>query len=407
MLLTLALRNLWRNRRRSLLTLSAMVVSSALLILALGVFSGMFADMLASGTEQYHGHMVISARGYQEDRDLFRTFAPSDINLQTLEARPEILAAAPRLRSFGLISHRTQSEPAELLGIDPGREARVTTLSQKLQKGEPLHAEDQTGALIGSGLARKLGIDIGGELVILTQAADGSIGNDLLTVRGIFASGDRHQDNALVLVQLGWLRQLLVLPNAQHEIALRLGEPLLAAPLADTLATSLPAGFEVLDWGDLLPQMRDAIAAYDVSRLIMVGVLYLATGLGILNTFFMSVLERIREFGLLMSLGVRPWQIRLLVLTEALLMGLFSLLIGVSSGLLLTWYMAQVGVDLSDYISPISYAGGTILPRLHAVFIFDNFFIPALLLLLISLLAAFLPANRAAKLHPATALREG
>jgi len=407
MLLTLALRNLWRNRRRSLLTLSAMVVSSALLILALGVFSGMFADMLASGTEQYHGHMVISARGYQEDRDLFRTFAPSDINLQTLEARPEILAAAPRLRSFGLISHRTQSEPAELLGIDPGREARVTTLSQKLQKGEPLHAEDRTGALIGSGLARKLGIDIGGELVILTQAADGSIGNDLLTVRGIFASGDRHQDNALVLVQLDWLRQLLVLPNAQHEIALRLGEPLLAAPLADTLATSLPAGFEVLDWGDLLPQMRDAIAAYDVSRLIMVGVLYLATGLGILNTFFMSVLERIREFGLLMSLGVRPWQIRLLVLTEALLMGLFSLLIGVSSGLLLTWYMAQVGVDLSDYISPISYAGGTILPRLHAVFDFDNFFIPALLLLLISLLAAFLPANRAAKLHPATALREG
>ena len=407
MLLTLALRNLWRNRRRSLLTLSAMVVSSALLILALGVFSGMFADMLASGTEQYHGHMVISARGYQEDRDLFRTFAPSDINLQTLEARPEILAAAPRLRSFGLISHRTQSEPAELLGIDPGREARVTTLSQKLQKGEPLHAEDRTGALIGSGLARKLGIDIGGELVILTQAADGSIGNDLLTVRGIFASGDRHQDNALVLVQLDWLRQLLVLPNAQHEIALRLGEPLLAAPLADTLATSLPAGFEVLDWGDLLPQMRDAIAAYDVSRLIMVGVLYLATGLGILNTFFMSVLERIREFGLLMSLGVRPWQIRLLVLTEALLMGLFSLLIGVSSGLLLTLYMAQIGVDLSDYISPISYAGGTILPRLHAVFDFDNFFIPALLLLLISLLAAFLPANRAAKLHPATALREG
>jgi ABC-type lipoprotein release transport system permease subunit len=406
MLLTLALRNLWRNRRRSLLTLSAMVVSSALLILALGVFSGMFADMLASGTEQYHGHIVISARGYQEDRDLFRVFATPDIELQTLEARPEILAAAPRLRSFGLVSHRAQSEPAELLGIDVRREARVTTLSEKLQAGSPLRAGDRDGALIGSGLARKLGIDVGGELVILTQAADGSIGNDLLKVRGIFSSGDRHQDNALVLVQLDWLRRLLVLPDAIHEIALRVREPLLAAPLADQLAATLPANFEVLDWGDLLPQMRDAIAAYDVSRLIMVGVLYLATGLGILNTFFMSVLERTREFGLLMALGIRPWQIRLLVLSESLLLGVISLAIGLSSGLLLSLYMARIGIDLSDYISPISYAGGTILPRLHAVIDFDNFFIPSLLLLLISLLAAFLPANRAAKLRPAKALRE-
>lgn len=406
MLLTLALRNLWRNRRRTRLTLTAMVVSSALLILALGVFSGMFADMLASGTEQYYGHIVISARGYQEDRDLFRAFVTADIKRQSLEAHPEILAAAPRLRSFGLISHRAQSEPAELLGIDAESEARVTTLSKKLQAGFPLRAEDSTGALIGSGLARKLGIDVGGELVILTQAADGSIGNDLLSVRGIFSTGDRHQDNALVLVQLDWLRRLLVLPEAIHEMALRVREPLLAAPLADQLAATLPAQFEVLDWGDLLPQMRDAIAAYDVSRLIMVGVLYLATGLGILNTFFMSVLERTREFGLLMALGVRPWQIRLLVLSESLLLGLFSLFIGAGSGLILSLYMARFGIDLSDYISPISYAGGTILPRLHAVLDFDNFFIPSLLLLLISLLAAFLPANRAAKLRPATALRE-
>ncbi len=406
MLLTMALRNLWRNRRRSLLTLSAMVVSSSLLILSLGVFSGMFADMLASATEQYHGHIVISGQSYQEDRDLFTHFPASSTMLEDLKRHPRVLAASPRVRSFGLISHQANSQPSELLGIDPEREAGVTTLSDKLIEGVPLSDAVPAGVLIGSGLAKKLEVGIGAELVVLTQAADGSIGNDLLEVRGIFSTGDSRHDNGLALVQIAWLRNLLALPEVNHEIALRVSEPLMAAQTADALETQLAPDLEILDWGDLLPQMRDAIAAYDVSRLIMVGILYLATGLGILNTFFMSVLERTREFGVLMGMGVRPWRIRLLVLTESLFLGLLALAAGVILALLMTVYMAKVGIDLSGSISPITYAGGTILPRLHAVLDFDNFFVPAILLLVVSLLAGFLPANRAARLRPVEALRE-
>jgi len=406
MLLTLALRNLWRNRRRSLLTLSAMVVSSSLLILCLGVFSGMFADMLASATEQYHGHIVISGKGYQEDRDLYTNFPANGNLLQTIEAGPQVIAAAPRVRSFGLISHRSDSQPAELLGIVPTREQQVTTLTSHLVAGEPLDDTRRGDALIGSGLARKLGVEVGGELVVLTQASDGSIGNDLLNVRGIFTTGDLRHDNGLVLVQIDWLRNLLVLPEVDHEIAVRVAEPLQAAQTADRLSANLDDGYEVLDWGDLLPQMREAIASYGVSRFIMVTILYLATGLGILNTFFMSVLERTREFGVLMALGVRPWRIRLLVLAESLFMGVIALSFGLLLALLMTLYMNLVGIDLSGAISPISYAGGTILPRLHAVLVFENFSVPAVLLLAVSLLAGFLPANRAAKLRPVEALRE-
>jgi len=406
MLLTLALRNLWRNRRRSLLTLSAMVVSSSLLILALGVFSGMFSDMLASATEQYHGHIVISGQDYQEDRDLYTTFPADTQILHKVESQPQVVAAAPRVRSFGLISHADASQPGELLGIVPEREERVTTLTRHLVAGTAFTSEQTRGALIGTGLARKLGVSTGDELVVLTQASDGSIGNDLLTIRGIFSTGDTRHDNGLVLVHIDWLRTLLALPDVDHEIAVRVAEPLLADQTADLLAALLDADYEVLDWGDLLPQMREAIAAYDVSRLIMVSILYLATGLGILNTFFMSVLERTREFGVLMALGVRPWRIRLLVLAESLFMGLIALACGIMLALLMTLYMSTVGIDLSGTISPISYAGGTILPRLHAVLVFDNFFVPAILLLAISLLAGFLPANRAAKLRPVEALRE-
>jgi ABC-type antimicrobial peptide transport system permease subunit len=152
--------------------------------------------------------------------------------------------------------------------------------------------------------------------------------------------------------------------------------------------------------------MREVIAAYGVSRMIIVTILYLATGLGILNTFFMSVMERTREFGILMAQGMRPMAIRGLVLLETLLLGCMALAIGLFCGSLMTLYMQQVGIDLTAYITPITYAGGTILPRLHAVFEADNFLVPAGMLLLISLVAGFLPANRAARLDPVVAVRE-
>lgn len=404
MLWQLALRNIWRNRRRTLLTLSAMVVSSALLILCLGVFSGMLKDMLASATEQYFGHLVISARGYQDNRDMFANFSDTT-DLGALQ-QEQVLGSSPRLRSFGLLSHQNNSSPVELLGVLPEREQQVTNLQEHLQTGSYLQAEDQNGAVIGVGLARRLAVQPGDQLVFVTQAADGSIGNDLLQVRGVFSTGDQGHDNSLVLVPLDWLRQLLVLPGTLHEIAVRIEHPVQAATLAASLQQQLPDTLEVLDWGQMLPEMREVVASYDVSRMIIVIILYIATALGIINTFFMSVIERTREFGVLMAIGMRPGQVRLMVLLETLVMGLIALVVGVGVGILLSLYMAYVGIDLSGSLTPITYAGGTILPRLHAVLEPANIVIPAVLLLLVCLLAGFLPANRAARMQPVVAIRQ-
>lgn len=405
MMLTLALRNLWRNRRRTLLTLSAMVVSVSLLILALGIFSGMIQDMLASATEQYRGHLVVSRSGYQDDHDLFATFRFTAALQQQIASDQQVVGLSPRLRAFGLLAHGPNTRPAELLGMVPSQERQVTRLQQLLVSGS-YPAEGESGALIGRGLAARLGVAPGDELIFVTQAADGSIGNDLLQVSGIFATGDSRQDNQLVLVSLPWLQELMVLPGQVHELALALQDPLLAGQAAARLDPLLPQGLDALSWGELLPEMQEAVASYDVSRLIMAGILYFATGLGILNTLFMSVMERSREFGILMALGMGPWRIRGLVLLETLLLSCLALAVGVVTGLVMTFYMARVGIDLSGTLSPITYAGGTILPRLHAVFELANLVTPALLLLLVALLAGWLPANRAAGLQPVEALRE-
>ncbi len=406
MLWQLALRNIWRNRRRTLLTLSAMVISSALLILALGIFSGMLKDMLASATEQYFGHLVISAGDYQDDRDMFANFSSSQALEEQLQREPQIRGYSKRLRSFGLLSQQRNSGPAELLGVLPDQERQVTNLHQHLVAGSYLQPGDSAGAVIGSGLARRLGAEVGDSLVFVTQAADGSIGNDLLAVRGIFSTGVHRHDNSLVLVPLGWLQQLLVLPERLHEIAVKIEDPLRAASFAARLQPQLEGQLQALDWGQMLPEMREVVASYDVSRMIIVTILYIATGLGILNTFFMSVMERTREFGVLMAIGMRPGQVRRMVLLETLSMGAISLFAGVILGVLLSLYMAYVGIDLSGTLSPITYAGGTILPRLHAVLEPANILYPALSLLLVCLLAGFLPANRAARMQPVVAIRE-
>ncbi len=406
MLTALAYRNLWRNRRRTILTLLAMIVSVALLILALGVFSGMIDDLLATTTRLYHGHLVVAAPAYHDHRELHAHLAESTIDRPELAGVADRLGLAPRLRAFGLLSRNNSSYPAEILGVDPAREPLVTDLDRKVVAGRYLQPGEAGSVVIGSGLARKLGATVGSELVVVTQAADGSIGNDLLIVCGIFTSGDNRYDTRLALTPLPWLQRLLVLDGQIHEIAIAIEEPMQAFAAADRLNAILPAGIAARDWGDLLPEMREAIAAFDVSRMIVVGILYLATGLGILNTCFMSVMERTREFGLLLASGMRPWGLRRLVLLETLFLALLGVAVGVAGGALLTWYMQATGIDLSGAITPVTYAGGTILPRLRAVFAPGNFLVPAVMLVVVALLAGFLPANRAARLDPVAALRE-
>ena len=406
LLLRLASRNLWRNRRRTFLTLSAMIVSLALLTLALGVFSGMLVDILSSTTEQYYGHLVIHAGGYLEDRDLYKNFSADPELLQRLQQDRAVKGVSERLRGFGLVSHAGNSYPAELLGIHPTLEKSVTNLNSQLIAGEFLTAEDDEGAVIGASLAQKLSVVPGDELIFVTQAADGSIGNDLLVVRAIFRTGHSGHDNSLILVPLRWLQRVMVLKGKIHEIAVAVQDPLQAASAARRLSSLLPSGLEATDWGKLLPEMREAIASFDVSRFIFAIILYFATGLGILNTVFMSVMERTREFGILMALGLRPGQIRNLVLLESLLLGLLGTLLGLILGLLLSGYMALVGIDLSSWITPVTYAGGTIQPRLRTIFEQRNFIDPAFMLLLVSLLAGLLPARRAARLQPVAAIRE-
>ncbi|WP_415718954.1 ABC transporter permease [Maridesulfovibrio sp.] len=404
LLVSLALRNIMRNKRRSFLTISAMVLSSAMLLLAIGVSAGKMQDMLASATDQYYGHIIISGKNYQKRRSIFTNFQLGPEQLKTLAGLDFVKGYSPRLRGFGLLCRKENSLPVEALGIRPEMEKNVTVLQDSLIAGKQL-GDDHEGVLLGEGLARKLGVCPGDDLAFVSGASDGSIGNGILFIKGIFRTGNFRNDNELILVNLDWLQSILVLPGTVHSLALSVQDPMQAKLIAAKLQPLFGDKFEVLDWSAFLPEIRDAIAISYVTNIIVMTIFYLATGLGIFNTFYMSVMERSYEFGVLMALGTRPWQIRVIVLLETFFMGMIAVTLGVCLGLSMNYYLQKVGIDLSGNVEPITYAGGTILPKIHASIDFSYQISAACLLLFVCIAAGFLPANRAAKLNPVQVIR--
>ena len=213
LLLKLAYRSLWRNRRRTLLTMTAMGVATALIVLTLAVYEGMFRDMIESATA-YQGQIRITAEGYFEDPDMDLTI-PQDTIRQTILAYPGVRGAAGRVRGFALLSYgegdSSHTQAAELLGIDPAEEQGVSEFADRVIAGKISFRAEYQGDRAGRGLARSLEAEIGGEIVAMGQDAYGSVAADIFRVAGIVDTGDPVRDVSLALVGRQTLQNMLAL----------------------------------------------------------------------------------------------------------------------------------------------------------------------------------------------------
>jgi ABC-type lipoprotein release transport system permease subunit len=407
MLLKMAWRSLRRHRSRTLLTAGAMTASVALLLVTLAIVNGMFDDLLSTSTRQYTGHLVVEAKGYREEMDLYLTLPDPANALERTMAAPGVIGASPRLRVFGLLSLGEETAPAEFLGVDPARERGVTTLQNHLKAGTYSLVPGSGGILIGSGIARRLAATVGDRLVFLTQAADGSMANELMTVEGIFETGDFGHDNSLALVPLPDLQSLMVMEGGIHEISVLTTAPGEAAAVSQGVVAALAGtdGVEVLPWQRIIPVVAEVIAMYDLSVYIMIFVLYFAAGTVFFNTLTMNFMERKREFAVMLAVGTAPGMIRWLLLIEAALMGMIAILLGTGFGFLGSLYLDRVGIDLSGLISPISYGGATLLPILHGMISWGNVRTAAWAMLLVSIVAALPAIRRVSGINPARALQ--
>ncbi|HUT63095.1 MAG TPA: FtsX-like permease family protein [Anaerolineae bacterium] len=408
LLVKLAYRNLWRNRRRTLLTISAMAVATTLLILTLGIYDGMLWDMVDGATKVYHGHVKITADQYLERRQLHLTI-PENGMYEKIRTDSEVQGIAGRVRAFALLSfgedESGHTQPSELFGIDPAEERNVTTLHEHVSEGRFLNGSDSHEIILGNGLAKLLEAKIGGEVVAMGQASDGSIAADIFQVTGIIDTGDPVRDASLAVVGRKTLQRMFVLEGKLHELSITLKHSPDAKKWASKLQPEFQ-GMEVTSWNTFLPQIGQIMEAWGAMKFIFAAIFYFAVILVAANTMYMALLERMREFGIMTAIGFKRRRLTRMIILEGSLMSGIAGIAGGLAGMIGSFYLKNHVIDLSAFITQISYAEATLQPRLRSYPTLDNILGPTVMIILLGMIVAIFPARKLRRFRPIDVLRE-
>jgi ABC-type lipoprotein release transport system permease subunit len=413
-LLQLAWRNLWRNPRRTLIAMAAIGLGYAMLLFVACLMAGLRQQMIESGTGLVLSDMEVHAPDYYPDRPTHQTLGGrtgTDVSalLAAIAADPRVQAASPRVYGYGLVSATHQSAGVQLLGVVPDQEQKITVLQTRMVKGSYLTGRMPKGVVMGDKLAATIGVETGSEIVLLTPAADGSTGNDLYTVAGLFHTGLDDMDRGLVLMSLASLQELLRLPPGRiHEVGIKLHDitaaTTTAAALEVQLSKTLPV--RVRAWPELAPELDDYVQFNRRVTFILFFIFFLLAVMGIVNTMLMAIIERTRELGMLMAVGMRPAQVVGLIVSEAASLAGASLVLGGALGAPLLWYLQVHGLNLGGDRGAVSLAGVVVGPLWYGRQDFTTYTQAALGLAITALVSALYPALRAARFRPTEALRK-
>jgi ABC-type lipoprotein release transport system permease subunit len=403
--LSLAWRNLWRNRRRTLINMSAIGFGLFLVIF----YSGLIAGVLGEAKNQLDngglGHAEVFPAGYRPKR-LASVTMPDAAQWASKVKLPAGAEVGSRVLARGLATSAHGSEAVELFGVDWEAERQLAAHLRGLRQGGLPAADDARGVLVGEKLAERLRLKVGSKVRVMAQRADGEVGADLFRVRGVFHSLSPALSRRQVYVSMSAARTLLGLGEVSHQLVIQLPDPEQADAVAEQVRGALGAGYEVRSWGELLPVLR---RMEGLTRSIVAAIsvfVYLLVGLGVLNTMLMSVLERTREFGVLLALGTRPRRIVALVLAESFWVATLSVLLGAAAGALATWYFSHEAITLFAKVGEsFELEGVSLATAFKTRFAMGDLLQAASYVYVMALVVGLYPASRISRLQPAEALR--
>jgi len=349
MLIALAWRNLWRQPRRTLLSLASIVFTGALLVFLLSFQIGVYGQMKESALKLFDGYAQMQAPGYADDPDLRRSLSdPAGLKSAALSI-PGVDAAAARVNAFAILSHGERSFGAAIIGVDPTSELLVSKLATSVALGRYLSPADSNAIVLGRTLARNLRVRVGDKLTLLGSGMDGSVAADVLTVVGIYNSGVPELDRSVAEIPLARAQETFSLGPRATTVAL--AGPTLssfqgAVPALDSISSA--RGLILKQWSDLEPEVRDSITLkYFTSAMLYVTLVVVVTFI-ILNTLLMSVLERTREFGILLAMGMRPLLIGRMVWLELVMLASTGAVLAILIGGALSLYFEAHGITIGD-----------------------------------------------------------
>lgn len=401
-IMTMAWRNVWRNTSRSIITIAAMTFSLLMMICFTSFYEGFLIKMEANIVELEMGDIQIHSRAYLDKPSLYNDIPDSGEVAATLEALG--FQISERLLGGALAASDETSSGAAIFGIDVKEDEDVSLVYERVTDGSWLNRSDAKGVVIGRLLARTLNLNVGDELVLLGQAYDGSMANDLYRVRGILGPISEVTDRGGVFMLKDSFKDFYVFRGGAQRLVVRrpASEPLPAA-VADVKGAIDEQHLEAKSWREISPILATMVdSALQMLQLGFV-IIYVAVVILLLNAMLMAVFERIREFGVLKAIGVSPGSVMLLIVAEGAVQTTVAIVIAISASIPCLWYLVTVGIDLGA-LGGVSMMGMSLDPVWHGAISAKTFSMPLTTLLLVVALGILYPAVKAARITPIEAI---
>jgi ABC-type lipoprotein release transport system permease subunit len=402
----MAWRNIWRNPRRTVLTVAAVAFACLLLVFMLSFQFGSYETLINSSVSIHTGHIQIQAAGYQDHPDIRKLIPHPSRIFPLLGGMEKVQAWSPRAQTYALISSRKRTMGTMVIGIDPDLEAKVSSLEDLVRDGAYLDStakgNDLAGLLAGRLLAGNLQVQPGDELTLLGQGRDGSIAATVVRLTGTYASGLEDFDRQTVHIPLSTFQRVFSMQDGVHTIVVLADRLNAVSSVRSELVRTLDQGLTALSWEELQPGLKQAISLDLISGGIFYLILVLVVAFSILNTFLMAIFERTREFGVMMAMGAAPGRLTRLVLAESAAMTLIGVILGIGAGILITLWFQSRGIYLGGAHELLEQFGitGRIHPRLSLL----SATLGPCLVFVVTLVSALYPALKIRRMPPVQAL---
>lgn len=338
MLLSLAWRNVWRNKRRTIITVSSIFFAVLLALFMRSMQKGSYENMIRNSVELYSGYIQIHRKGYWQDKSINNMLAVTDSLQSAIASTPHVNFHIPRLETFVLAASREISKGVMLVGTDPRAEDRMTQLADKVIEGSYMTA-DTRGVMVSQGLADYLQLGINDTIVLIGQGYHGANAVDQYPITAIVRFSNPQQNDNTIYAPVELVRAFASAPGLSTALVLSIDELEMLDVVKNDLMKKLDERYEVMDWKEMQPELLQLIQSDNAGGIILLGILYLVIAFGIFGTVMMMSMERHREFGVMVAVGMKKTTLSLLVFLETCIIGFLGLAISLVAGIFLLIYM--------------------------------------------------------------------
>jgi len=402
--LMLAWRNLWRNKRRTLIASASVFFAVLLSLIMRSMQEGSYDYMVDASVSMYTGYIQVHAKDYWDKRSLDKSMLYSEEVNSNLESIKHVTLVTPRLESFCLVSNKNITKVASVVGINPAKENEMTSLKDKLVEGEYL-TDNSTGVLLAKGLAELLKVEVGDSIVLYGQGYHGVTAADRVPVEGIVMFKLPELNKSMVYMTLNNSQWLYSAPNRITSLSIMIDQIDNQGIVYENVKLLFDNNYEVMTWAEMMPELVQGIEIDNAGGIIMLGILYVIIGFGIFGTVMMMTAERTKEFGILVSIGLKKGKLAFISFLESLFLSFIGVAAGVIVSIPILYYYNRNPIELTGEMADmiLSYGLEPILPFRFAPNIFIDQF---LTVFIIALVSVSYPLLYIRKLKPVEAMRK-